>query len=500
MKRVADLYLISLIRVDNNAARPLYRQIYEALRQAILERRLEPGSKLPSGRDLAELLRVSRNTAVNALDQLVAEGYLHTRVGSGIFVTDELPEQMLGVEPVRSGQASALNREVKLSKQGERLAGRSAPPWFVPNQTAHNLFRYSLPDIQTFPFKTWHKLISKYLLYQPSEIFDFHREHAGYGPLRQALAQYLKIARGVTGEAGQIVMVTGVEQAVYLLTRLLIEPGEQVWMEEPGFPAAARAFRAAGAEVIPVPVDQHGLDVEVGMDIAPKAKIVFVSPANAFPVGSTLSLERRLQLLNWAARSGAWIIEDDYDSEFRYDSRPLAALQGLDTQQRVIYLGTSLTMVLYPGIRLDYVILPPALVEPFIAARKTIDLHISPLHQAVITDFITEGHFTRHIRRMRLHYKKRRDALIEAIRASGTNLLQLGDAHGGFHICGWLPEGLDDEAVCTQAVLAGIEVLPVSRFYLGPPRRKGLVLGFAASTPEAIRAGVPQLLEIITKL
>jgi GntR family transcriptional regulator / MocR family aminotransferase len=497
MEKVADLYLISLISIENNATKPLYRQIYEALRQAILARLLEPGARLPSGRDLAELLQVSRNTTVNALDQLVAEGYLQARVGAGIFVTRELPEAILGVEPVQPGQVPAFSQEVKLSKQGERLALLSAPRWFVPNQTAHNLFRYSLPDVQVFPFKTWHKLISKYLLYQPSEIFDFHGEHAGYEPLRQALAQYLKIARGVTGEAGQIVMVTGVEQAIYLLTRLLIDPEEQVWMEEPGFPAAAQAFQAAGAEVVPIPVDQDGLNVGVGLELAPQAKIVFVSPANAFPIGSTLSLERRLRLLDWAARTGAWVIEDDYDSEFRYDSRPLAALQGLDTQQRVIYLGTSLTMALYPGIRLDYVILPPALIEPFIAARKTIDLHINPLHQAVITDFITGGHFTRHIRRMRLHYKQRRDALIEAIRASGTDLLQLGEAQGGFHICGWLPEGLDDEAVCTQAALAGIEVLPVSRFYFGPPSRRGLVLGFAASTPETIRAGVPQLLEII---
>jgi GntR family transcriptional regulator / MocR family aminotransferase len=272
MKRVADLYLISLVKIDNNSARPLYRQIYEALRQAILERLLEPGAKLPSGRDLAELLRVSRNTAVNALDQLVAEGYLQARVGAGIFVTTELPEKMVGVEPVRTGQGSALSQEVKLSKQGERLAPLSTLRWFVPNQTSHNLFRYSLPDVQVFPFKTWHKLISKYLLYQPSAIFDFHGEHAGYEPLRQALAQYLKIARGVTADAAQMVMVTGVEQAIYLLTRLLIDPGDQVWMEEPGFPAAAQAFRAAGAEVIPIPVDQHGLNVEAALELGPQGQ------------------------------------------------------------------------------------------------------------------------------------------------------------------------------------------------------------------------------------
>jgi GntR family transcriptional regulator/MocR family aminotransferase len=303
----------------------------------------------------------------------------------------------------------------------------------------------------------------------------------------------------VNCNASQVILVSGVGQAIYLLTRLLVDPGERVWMEEPGFPAAVQAFRAAGARAVPVAVDGDGLDIEAGIRKAPDARLVFLSPANHFPVGSTMSLERRLRLLQWAAAADAYILEDDYDSEFRYDSRPIPALQSLDHYNRVIYLGSTITMGIYPGIRMDYVVLPPSLVEMFLAARTIIDMHLGTLNQAVTADFISEGHFTRHIRRMRIHYKKRRDALVQAVQENGPNLLQLGNASGGFHLVGWLPPGVRDEHIYFEANKIGIEALPLSRFYLAEPDRQGIILGFAASEPENIRWGVEKLLQIIDR-
>jgi len=493
---ISDVYLISLIQLDRTKTIPLYRQIYDALRQAILDQQLAPGAKLPSSRDLADLLGVSRNTVVNALDQLVAEGYLYARVGAGIFVTSELPEELLYVSA--SNPAASPTHPVGqiLSAQGRRFINHPEKEWLIPNQTRHNLFRAGISDISVFPFKIWHKLTTKYLLDQPAAVFDFNDDPAGYYPLRVAIAQYLSVARAVNGTAKQVIMLNGTEQAAYLAGRLLLNPGDKVWMENPGFPGAARAFQAAGAEVVPIPVDDDGMDVNMALQTAPDAKIAYVTPSHQSPLGYTLSLERRMQLLNWAARSGAWVMEDDYDSEYRYEGRPLAALQGLDVNGRVIYLG-SLSKVLFPGVRLDYMIVPPDLVDIFIAGRTTVDIHIATLSQAVLADFMAAGHFTRHIRRMRRHYKKRRDALVQAVQASQSNLLQLGPIDCGMHICGWLPPGIDDEAIFEQASAAGIEAMPISRFCLGESDKKGIILGYAAATPQDIGDGVQQLLELI---
>jgi len=286
---------------------------------------------------------------------------------------------------------------------------------------------------------------------------------------------------------------------IYLAARLLINPGDKVWMEEPGFPGAVRAFQAAGATIVPVPVDEKGINIDRALAMAPEARLVYVTPSHQFPFGSTLSLDRRVQLLNWATQTGAWILEDDYDSEYSYDSRPLASLQGLDVNGRVVYLGTF-TKVLFPGIRLDYAVLPPSLKESFEAARTILDIHIATLNQAVLADFIWEGHFTRHIRKMRKHYEARRNTLLEAVRAQNTTLLRLGSANCGMHICGWLPPDIDDEVIYEQAAAVGIEALPMSRFYTASPGKKGVILGYTGSKPKDIVCGVETLVQIIAKV
>ncbi len=497
MNPVPPVFQLSLIQLAPNAKKPLYQQLYEAFQQAILDKKLADGTKLPSHRDLSEAFGVSRNTLVNALDQLVAEGYLITRVGAGTFVTNQLPEVSIQTPETRKGMKKERSHRRGLSRFGQSLISQYNPRWYLPALARHNLFRSALPDKTAFPFKIWDKINRKYLLDQQSAIFDFNPDPRGYGPLRESLANYLRTARAVQCDADQIIIFTGTEQTAYLAARILLESGDTAWVEAPGFPGAARAFAAAGAAVAPIPVDRQGLDFDAAINMAPQAKLAYVTPSHHFPTGSTMSLQRRLELLHWAKNRNSWIIEDDYDSEFRYHGRPLPALQGLDTYGRVIYCGTF-NNVLFPGLRLDYAVLPRELIEPMMAARTLLDMHIATLNQAVIADFIQEGHFVRHIRRMRKHYAKRKDALVSALQAQANGLIKIGDSDGGMHICGWLPDHINDEQIHLAAAAEGIQVVPLSRFYQSQPKRMGLVLGFTACKEEDLYAGVAKLLRIIT--
>lgn len=494
---VPSAFQLPLIQIFPDSNKPLYQQIYEAFQRAILDKKLAANTKLPSHRDLSEMLGVSRNTLVNALDQLVAEGYLVTRVGAGTFVAGQLPEfSIQAPKDQNSATQSKVQRRV-LSRFGQSLMSQYNPHWYLSKPLAkHNLFRSALPDQARFPFKVWDKINRKYLLDQPAAIFDFNPDPRGYGPLREALADYLQVARAVQCDADQIVMLAGTEQMAYLAARILLEPGDMAWVEEPGFPGAARAFTAAGATIVPIPVDGQGLNFDAATEIAPQAKLAYVTPSHHFPTGSTMSLQRRLELLLWAKSRNFWIIEDDYDSEFRYHGRPLPSLQGLNAYGRVIYCGTF-NNVLFPGLRLDYAVLPHELIEPMLAARTTLDIHIATVNQAIIADFIQEGHFIRHIRRMRKHYAQRKDALVSALQEQSDGLIEIGNSNGGMHICVWLPDHIDDEQVHLAAAAEGIQVVPLSRFYRKQPKRMGLVLGFTACAEEDLYAGVAELVRII---
>lgn len=473
--------------LDAGAAAPLFRQVYEGIRQAILGGRLAAGTRLPASRALARELGVSRNTVLNAYEQLLAEGYLEGRAGSGTYVPRTLPEEMLQVRTTDGAIRPAPRRRM-LSRRGQELAGSWAP---VPPMGEPRPFRPGIPALGAFPFETWMRLVARHHRRPPRRLLSYDHP-AGYAPLRQAIADHLGPMRAVHCDPGQILILTGSQQGMDLVARVLLDAGDSAWVEDPGYPGARAALRGAGVVLIPVPVDADGIDVAAGAARDHSARLVHVTPSHQYPLGVTMSLPRRLALLEWARQADAWIVEDDYDSEFRYAGRPLAALQGLDHEGRVIYLGTF-SKALFPSLRLGYLVVPPDLSEAFIAARATTDRQASTLMQAVVADFLQEGHFVRHIRRMRTLYAERQEILLRAIRRELGTALEAQPCATGLHLVGWLAAGRDDRAAARAAARVGVEAPPVSPYASRPPRRGGLLLGYAGWDRHEIHGGLRRL-------
>jgi GntR family transcriptional regulator/MocR family aminotransferase len=314
----------------------------------------------------------------------------------------------------------------------------------------------------------------------------------GYLPLREAIAEYLGAVRSVRCEPSQIMVTTGSQQGLQLSAQVLLDPKDRVWLEEPGYPSARQAFITAGAHLIPVPVDHEGLNVEEMISRGQSARAVYITPSHQYPLGMTMGATRRMLLLNWAVRNDAWIIEDDYDSEYRFGSRPIASLQGLDTNARVIYIGTF-SKVMFPALRVGYVVIPQDLVAAFSAARDAADVFSSTLYQLVMTDFIRDGHFARHIRRMRTLYMERRQALVKAIRAQMGNMFEVVGAEAGMHLVALLPPGTDDVALSRKAAHKGISATPLSTCYLSTPAKAGLILGYGGANPHQIQDGIRKI-------
>lgn len=474
MARVKLLDGFPQLSVDEEATEPLFRQLYERLRAAVLAGELRPGTRLPSTRALAAALGVSRNTVMAAFEQLLAEGYLEGRVGAGTYVTHTLPDELLTLRqrmrPVEAAPGSAK----PLSRRGKMLT--ATPVSYSRAAGPPRAFRIGVPAADAFPFELWSRLVARRWRIAPHELLGYG-EPAGYRPLREAIAAYLAVARGVRCDAGQVVIVGGSQQALDLAARLLLDDGDAVWMEEPGYQGARAAFRGAGARVVAVPVDGEGLDVAAGSALCPDAAMAYVTPSHQFPLGVTMSLSRRLALLEWAQRAGAWILEDDVSSEYRYAGRPLEALQGLDRGGRVIYAGTF-SKVLAPAIRLGYVVVPPDLVDAFTAARAVSDRHSPSVDQAALADFMEAGHFERHVRRMRALYAERQAALVAACGRELDGLLDVRAADAGMHLAGRLPTGADDAACSAAALDAGIEAAALSRYCVGAPASPMLLLGY----------------------
>jgi GntR family transcriptional regulator / MocR family aminotransferase len=487
--KLATSLRLAHVALDAQNGSPLYRQLYEALRRAILAGQLKPGTRLPSTRELAEDLRVSRNTVMNAYEQLLAEGYVEGQTGSGTYVSRLLPEELLHARAVPGRAPRAASKGRALSKRGQMLA---ATPVNVARVTGPSRpFRPGSPAIDAFPFELWSRLVARHWRRPRRDLLNYG-EPGGYHPLREAIAAYLGAARAVRCEPGQVIVVAGAQQALDLAARVLTDAGDAVWVEEPGYLGAKGALTAAGARLVPVPLDEEGLSVEAGARLAPSARLIYASPSHQYPSGVTMSLSRRLALLEWAGRAGAWVIEDDYDSEYRYEGRPLGALQGLDREQRVVYLGTF-SKVLFPALRIGYVVVPPDLVDAFCAARALADRHSPTVEQAVLADFLNEGHFARHIRRMRALYAERQAALVAAGREELGGLLELKPADAGLHLTGLLPAGRSDLEASRAAESLGVDAQPLSAFYLRRPARGGLVLGYAAYDEREIREGVRRL-------
>lgn len=490
MKRVAA-DISPIIAIDRNGSKTLHRQIYEAYRRAILDRTLRPGQRVPSTRMLAEDLHISRIPVLNAYSQLLAEGYFQSRVGAGTVVCNSLPDQIAAVPPERP-PAAAKNRLASRSpaRRAFVLDYSESVPW----QRGWGPFGCSQVALDQFPFHIWNSLIARHCRNTTASSLDYGNP-LGLKGLREAVADYVRTARGVRCEADQVMIVSGSQQAVEITTRVLLDPGSSVWMEEPGYRFARNVFKFHGCNVVPVPVDGEGLSVAAGTKQSKRARAAFVTPSHQYPLGVTMSASRRLQLLEWAERSGSWIIEDDYDSEYRYESLPILSLQGMDETARVVYIGTF-SKVLFPSLRLGYLVIPPDLVEHFVAARFSIDISPATFHQMVLADFIREGHFSRHIRRMRLLYGQRRASLIESIGSELGLGAEIIGAEAGMHLSLAI-KGIRDREIAALAAQEKLWLAPLSSSYMRTPCRTGFIMGFGSTSVEQIPKAVRRLRDLV---
>ena len=464
---------------------PAYRWLYETLRAAILEGRLPPGARLPSSRELSVQHGLSRGTVVFAFEQLKSEGYTEGSIGSGTYVSRTLPDELLRV--ASGGEADAPRpgtRKRRLSDQALRVAA-----FPVLENRPNRAFRPNLPALNLFPATLWAQITSRRVRRASTNLL-LGCGPMGYRPLQEAIAEYLTASRGVNCVAEQIVITSGVQDALDLAARLFLNPGDRVCMEDPGYPGAGLAFAAVGARISTAPVDEEGMKPTPSS--LRGARLVYVTPAHQFPLGATMSLGRRLKLLDWARASGALIFEDDYDSEFRYSGRPVPALQGLDRDGTVLFAG-SFSKVLFPSLRLGYLVVPSDLLDTFAATRSVTTRHPPLMEQAVLCDFMTAGHFARHLRRMRQVYAHRLSVLLDGARQHLAGLLEVSRVEAGLQTAAWLRGGLDSESVAKAAAARGVEVVPLGRYSRGGLAREGLQLGFAAVDEVELRRGVREL-------
>ncbi|MEZ4587131.1 MAG: PLP-dependent aminotransferase family protein [Gemmatimonadales bacterium] len=495
---------------------PLFEQVYAHLREGIVSGRLAPGTRLAGSRVLAAELGISRFTVVSAIERLLAEGYLRSSHGAGTWVTATLPERRM----VTPRPSAGSGRRVPTTDPPPRLAARGAALCEVvitgprADDTEARAFRPRRPPLDLFPLALWAKLLRRQWSAADLRHLDYG-DPAGAAPLRCAIAEHVRAARGLACTPSQVIVTSGAQQAVDLLLRLLLDPGDAAWIEEPGYLDLRAALIAAGARLVPVPVDDEGLDVAAGEALEPAARLAVVSPSHQFPSGSTLSAARRMALLAWARRANAWVLEDDNDCYFRYRGRPLSALQQLDAEaaggspQRVVYIGTF-SRTMFPSLRLGYCVVPESLVEPVANARAVAGRNSPFAEQAALAAFIAEGHYDRHLRRVRLACQERHDALVHSAERVLGERLRLGSATAGTHVLAWPAEGLLSRraragrsaavAIAERAAEAGLVTFPVSRYCLTPPARDGLVLGYGGLSPSRIRPALNRLSLVIDAL
>lgn len=480
-----------VIALERGSGQPLHRQVYAGFRDAILRGELAAGQQVPSSRALAAELSVSRFPVLDAYAQLLAEGYFESRAGAGTFVAAALPgTRGRSAAAARAGGESAGSRETSRRARGYPAFRR------VPWRDGWGAFGVHQPALDEFPFEVWSKLVARHS--REPRVRTMHRiDPLGLEPFREAISAYLRTARAMHCDPEQILVVSGSQQALDLAARVLLDAGDAAWVEEPCYALGRAALAGSGCRVVPVPVDDDGLDVAAGMAMAPRARAALVTPSHHFGLGATMSASRRLQLLEWARQAGAWVMEDDYDSEYRYESLPMPSLAGLDAAARTIYIGTF-SKVLFPGLRLGYLAVPKDLVERFLAVRYAMDIFPPYLYQAVLTDFMQAGHFARHIRRMRKLYGARRRALVEAIHAEFGERLEIHGAEAGMHLTVTLPEGCDDVEIATRGAAERLWLWPLSPCYAGAPRQ-GLILGFANTPEEQMREAVRHLRRVVER-
>jgi GntR family transcriptional regulator / MocR family aminotransferase len=477
------------IELDAASGVPLHRQLYEGLRAAIVEGRVAPGTRLPSTRSLAEALGVSRSTITSSFAQRHSEGYLQATTGSGTFVSSDLPDDA-GERPQPGPHSDGAS--IRLSTYGASLA--EAGPLEPPRVPDTIDFRDGRPAFDAFPFAEWRRCVSEAARNEGAWL-DYRPDPAGHPPLREAIASYLGRARGILCTADDIVIVSGSQQAIDIVARVLIEPGDVVALEEPGYLGAQRTFAANGADLRAIPVDRDGMRVELLATSAAGARLVYVTPSHQFPLGAVLSSERRRALLRWAEEAGAVIVEDDYDSAYRYEGRPIPALFGIDRSDRVVYVGTF-SKTMFPALRIGYVVVPPALNDVVLAAKAFSDRQSPILEQRALVAFMAGGGFERHLRRMRILYRARRSALLDALRRHiGDDAEVIGD-QAGMHLVVRLPV-TDSRAFAARALRAGVVLMSTAAHHLHDSVPGEFILGFAELDEATMEEGIARLGRLI---
>lgn len=478
--------------LDKQSGEPLYRQLTQRLREQILAGTLAAGSQLPATRALAEQLQISRITVTQAYDQLQAEGFVVRRQGAGTFV-----ESALAIDAEPGPPSQVAEPKLRLSAWGQRvtrLNRHEERPSLSPASEIDIDFGFGRSFPHVFPYDIWRSLLARYLS-TDDVMLSRYGSAAGFGPLREAISDYLARLRGVQCRPDEVVIVNGAQQALDIITRLVLNKGDEVLVETPGYIDAFAIFQTHGARLRPFAVDNQGFPAEL---IPPgnRARLAFVTPANQFPRGGAMPLERRLTLLQWAQRANGLVIEDDYDGPLRYEGQPLAALQGLDEAGRVIYLG-AFSKVLFPALRLGYVVLPSTLLQPFLKAKSIVDRGAPTLTQAAVADFITEGHFERHLRRLRKEYGRHRQILVAAVENYLKDAAVYASEPAGLHVMLYLRPDLDEAAIVAGAAACGVRIYPGSPYHLQDPPPASILLGFSGLTEEKIEEGVRRLGQVI---
>jgi GntR family transcriptional regulator / MocR family aminotransferase len=491
MRRVAS-GILPLIAIDRKAPKPLHKQIYDGFRAVIVDANLHPGQRIPSTRVLAIELGVSRFPVLNAYAQLLAEGYFESRVGAGTVISTSLPDPITRGVPTAAGSKVSYVGPRRVARRTTLFPRLEAKPWL----RGPGAFRVGQVAFDQFPLKVWSNLIARHCRDMDAVSMRYQNQ-LGSEAFRQTIARYLRTARSLHCDESQIMIVNGSQQALEITARVLLNPGDRLWMEEPSYNLARSVFALAGCRLVLVPVDDEGLSVAAGTKLCRKAAAAFVTPSHQFPLGVTMSASRRFQLLEWAHHTGSWIIEDDYDSEYRFESLPIASLQGLDTNARVIYVGTF-SKVLFPSLRLGYIVIPADLVDRFISVRQAMDIGPPEFFQHVIADFMNEGHFARHLRRMRALYREQRTALVSCIGEELGSALEVLGSEAGMHLPVALTRRMSDREIAERAARQNLWLWPLSPYYAGKASRSGFVLGFGGTRIEEIPPAIRLLRKVLT--
>lgn len=492
MGKITPQILLTFISIDKKLDKTINSQLYDQLKDGIFGGMLRPLDRMPSTREMSRELKISRNTVLQVFEQLTMEGFFETKTGAGTFISRNVekfsyPKQKSAPPVQKSAHTVARPYGLNDTFKGHISELEPLRP-----------FQQSIPLISEFPFPTWTRISAA--VHKNMHLLHLGYDDAqGYLPLRKALCDHLRISRSINCEAENMVIVNGSRQALHLAAEILLNKGDQCWMEDPGYQGATSALQRFGAQICPVPITNDGMDLNYAMQHYPKAKLAYVTPSHQFPMGNTMPLGERLKLLNWAKDNSMWIIEDDYDSEFRYNGRPIPALQGMDTNGNVIYIG-NLSKVLLPALRLGYMIFPSnAMARQFAIGKSVIEGQSNIINQAIVAEFIRQGHFSRHIRRMRVLYKKSQDDLVSLINLHLKNKLTPAPVEAGMHMLAWLPTGINAKLIADEALKEGLIIHNINQFCIKFDHPNGLILGFTGFSFSQMEAAILKLKQVLDK-